>query len=75
MAPGAADEPFGRPLTQTFGAATLPPEFDLRKGHPLVPMQSLSLRDFSPGPYRLEIVVTDRIASAKASRDVQFWVR
>jgi hypothetical protein len=75
LTPGAADEPVGQPLTQTFGGVTLPPEFDLRKGHPLVPMQSLPLRDFSPGQYRLDIVVTDRIASAKASRDVLFWVR
>jgi hypothetical protein len=73
--PGGAVEPFGRPLAQRFDQAALPPEFDLRVGHPLVPVQSLSLTTFPPAQYRLEIKVTDRIASATASRELQFVVR
>jgi hypothetical protein len=75
LQPDGSGEAVGPPVTQRFDAALLPPEFDLRKGHPLVPMQSLPLASIPPGQYRLEIRVTDRVASATASRDLQIAVR
>jgi hypothetical protein len=75
LRPDGTGDAVGPPVAQRFDAALLPAEFDLRKGHPLVPMQSLPLASIPPGQYRLEIRVTDRIASATASRDLQLAVR
>jgi hypothetical protein len=75
LQPDGTGEAVAPPVTQRFDAKVLPPEFDLRKGHPLVPMQSLPLAAIPSGQYRLEIRVTDRIASATATRDLQLAVR
>lgn len=75
LQPDGTGEAVGPKVTQRFDAALLPAEFDVRKGHPLVPMQSLPLASIPPGQYRLEVRVTDRIASATASRDLQLAVR
>jgi hypothetical protein len=72
---GGGAEPFDRPVMQRYDAAELPPEFDLRAGHQIVPMQALPLASFPPGQYRLEVRVTDRRASATTARDLQFLVR
>jgi hypothetical protein len=75
VGPTGENEPSAQPVTQRFDAADLPPEFDLRAGHQIVPMQSLPLASFTPGQYRLEIRVTDRIASATTSRELLFSMR
>jgi hypothetical protein len=75
LQPDGTGEAVGSPVAQRFDASLLPAEFDLRKGHPLVPMQSLPLASIPPGQYRVEIRVTDRIASATASRELQIAVR
>jgi hypothetical protein len=72
---GGGEDPFDRPVTQRYDAAALPPEFDLRGGHQIVPVQSLPLVSFPPGEYRLEVRVNDRIASATTARDLLFAVR
>jgi hypothetical protein len=70
LLPDGTGAAVGQPVTQRFDSTVLPREFDLRAGHPLVPMQSLPLASIPPGQYRLEIRVTDRIASATASREL-----
>lgn len=73
--PGAAGEPLGPPLTQRLDVASLPPEFDLRAGHQLAPMQSVPLAGVAPGEYRLEIRIVDHRAGRSVSRDLGFAVR
>jgi hypothetical protein len=67
--------PFGRTESREFRADTLPPEFDLRAGHELLGTRAFPMDTFSPGDYKLEIRVTDRLASATVSRDLAFVVR
>jgi hypothetical protein len=75
LQPDGTGDAVGLPIAQRFDSTVLPREFDLRAGHPLVPMQSVPLASIPPGQYRLEIRVTDRIASATASRELQVAVR
>jgi hypothetical protein len=75
LQPDGTGDAVGPPVTQRFDATVLPREFDLRAKHPLVPMQTLPLASIPPGQYRLEIRVSDRIASASATRDLQLAVR
>jgi hypothetical protein len=71
---GETEKYFNRTPPQTFGAGTLPPNFDLAAGHQLVAGQSVPLATFPDGDYRLEIKVTDNIAQKTITRDVTFSV-
>lgn len=59
---------------QRFKAESLPPGFDPRAGHQLVPTQSVPLNAFPPGDYRLEVRVTDHIASRTVTSHLSFTV-
>lgn len=65
---------FNKTNPQTFDPQTLPPQFDISKGHQLIAGQSVPLSSFEPGDYRLEITVTDKTSGKSITRDVPFTV-
>ena len=64
----------GATAPQTFDVDSLPEEFSAAAGHQLTPVQSLPLKQFEPGEYRLEIEVRDYLADARATAEVPFTV-
>lgn len=67
-------KPFSKAATTTFNATTLPAEFNLGAGHQLVLGQGIPLASFAPGDYRLELRITDKVASQNITRNVPFTV-
>ncbi len=65
---------FNKTNAQELNAKTLPPQFDFAAGHQLQSGQAVPLASFPEGDYRLEIVVTDKIANKNVKRDVNFSV-
>jgi hypothetical protein len=59
---------------QNYSESNLPAEFDLRAGHPLFATVSAPLATLKRGPYRLKILVTDRIAGHTATADTDFTI-
>ena len=58
---------------QTLNARTLPPQFDPAT-YQLQGGQSFPLTSFTPGRYRLEITITDRVAKTSIVRDIPFSI-
>ena len=69
------EEFFNKTNPQEFNAETLPPGFSVAAGHQIVAGQSVPLRLFPAGAYRLEITVTDNAAETSLTRNVNFTVR
>ncbi len=69
------EEFFNKTTPQEFNAQTLPPGFSVAAGHQVVAGQSIPLRLFPAGDYRLEVIVTDNEAGANVTRNVNFTVR
>jgi hypothetical protein len=65
---------FNKTRPQELNAQTLPPQFDFAAGHQLQSGQAVPLASFPEGDYRLEIIVTDKIANKTVKRDVNFSV-
>jgi hypothetical protein len=63
-----------RTRPQELTAATLPPAFDLNKGHQLVAGQEVSLRAFERGDYRIDVTVTDRRSGQSIVQSERFRV-
>ena len=59
---------------QSYNATTLPPEFNLRLGHPIFAAVTAPLATLNRGEYRLKIAVQDRISNAVANTDADFSV-
>lgn len=59
---------------QNYSAANLPPDFDLRSGHPLFGTVTAPLSTLKRGPYRLKMLVTDKTAGRTVTADVDFSV-
>ena len=59
----------------TYSAASMPAEFDLRRGHPVLAALSAPLSTLSRGSYRLKILVNDRVGGRSTQSDVDFSVR
>jgi hypothetical protein len=59
---------------QYYNASTLPPDFDLRQGHPVFAAVSAPLASLGRGEYRLKIAITDRAAGTSAIADADFRV-
>jgi hypothetical protein len=57
-----------------YDATTLPPEFDVRLGHPVIAAMSAPLATLPRGAYRLKIVANDRIAGTARAADTDFLV-
>jgi hypothetical protein len=69
-----AEKFFNKTNPQALNAQTLPPGFDFAAGHQLQTGQAVPLASFPEGDYRLEIKVTDKLASTTLTRDVNFTV-
>jgi len=65
---------FNKTNPQNLNAQTLPPIFDMAAGHQLQTGQAVPLASFPEGQFRLEIKVTDKIASKSLTRDVNFTI-
>jgi hypothetical protein len=70
----AGEKFFNKTPPQQLNANTLDPKFDLALGHQLPSGQTVPLSVFPPGDYRLEVKVTDNLASTSVTRDVNFTV-
>ena len=69
-----AEKFFNKTNPQALNAQTLPPQFDFAAGHQLQTGQAVPLASFPEGDYRLEIKVTDKLASKSVTREVNFSV-
>ena len=59
---------------QTYTEASLPADFDLRLGHPLLAAMSAPLATLARGDYRLKITATDRRAAVSRTSDADFRI-
>ena len=71
---GARDELVASLTPLTYNAATLPADFDVRAGHPLIAAMSAPLATVRRGEYRLLITAEDRVAGAVISTNAPFTV-
>jgi hypothetical protein len=71
---GDREEPVASLTPQAYSAATLPADFDLRLGHPLLAATSAPVASLQRGRYRLKIDVLDRLAGRAASADADFTI-
>ncbi len=69
------EEFFNKTTPQEFNPQTLPPGFSVVAGHQVVAGQSVPLRLFPAGEYRLEVIITDNEAGSSVTRNVNFTVR
>ena len=66
---------FNQTAPVEFNSSTLPEQFDIQAlNDQLFVSQAVALQSFSEGAYRLEIVVTDNIASRTIVKNVRFVV-
>lgn len=66
---------FSQTAPVEFNSSTLPEQFDIQAlNDQLFVSQAVALQSFSEGAYRLEIVVTDNIASRTIVKNVRFVV-
>jgi len=63
---------FNKTNPQSLNAQTLPPGFDPAAG--MTNGQTIPLASFPEGDYRLEIKITDKLATKSVTRDVKFSV-
>jgi hypothetical protein len=61
-------------VPQVYNASTLPPDFNLRLGHPLFSAVTAPLATLARGDYRLKIVVSDRVSGTSANAETDFTV-
>jgi len=71
---GAPEKFFNKTSPQDLNGKTLPAAFDMSLGHQLQTGQAVPLASFPVGDYRLEIKVTDKLATKTVTRDVNFTV-
>jgi hypothetical protein len=71
---GGTEKFFNKTPVVNLNAGTLPPQFDLALGHQLQGGQDVPVGSFLEGDYRLEIKITDTLASKTVTRDVHFTV-
>ena len=71
---GARDEPVAALSPLSYTANTVPADFDLRLGHPLIAAAGVPLATVPRGAYRLMITAEDRLGGALAAADARFTV-
>jgi hypothetical protein len=69
-----AEKFFNKTNPQALNAQTLPEGFDFAAGHQLQSGQAVPLASFPEGEYRLEIKVTDKLASKTLTKELNFSV-
>lgn len=70
----AGEEHVGSLNPQTYNPTTLPPDFDVLKGHPIFAAVEIPLATFRRGAHRLRIMADDRLGGVSATTDVTFTV-
>jgi hypothetical protein len=71
---GDRESPVASLNPQSYNATTLPPDFNIRLGHPLFAAVSAPLASLTRGDYRLKIVVNDKIAGTSTAADADFSI-
>jgi hypothetical protein len=71
---GLREEPVASLSPLHYSAATLPADFDVRLGHPVIAALALPLATIPRGTHRLLVAVEDRVSSAVVSGRVEFVV-
>ena len=71
---GDRESPVASLNPQYYNASTLPPDFDLRQGHPVFAAVSAPLASLGRGDYRLKIAINDRAAGTSAAAEADFRV-
>lgn len=69
-----AEKFFNRTDPQLLNEKTLGPNFDVKAGHQLLGGQGIPLASFTEGEYRLEIKITDKVASKTKVENSTFSV-
>ena len=60
---------------EQYDAQTVPPDFDMTRGHQVAAGRAVPLEPLPVGSYRLEIRVTDNTSEALATGDIAFTVQ
>lgn len=71
---GMREEPVASLTPLTYDAASMPEDFDLRLGHPIIAALAAPLSTLRRGDYKLVITAEDRQASAVASTATPFSI-
>jgi hypothetical protein len=71
---GMREEPVASLTALQYNAATLPADFDVRLGHPVIAAMGVPLSTIRRGQYKLIITVEDRLGSVVASASTPFTV-
>ncbi len=72
---GIVEELFVVTQPQEFSAETLPPGWRLESENAQLPVSAeVPLAQFTPGPYRLRITLTDNLAATSIGRELRFSV-
>jgi hypothetical protein len=71
---GLREEPVAALTPLTYDAATLPQDFDLRLGHPMIAALAVPLATLRRGDYKLIVTAEDRQSSAIASIATPFTI-
>jgi hypothetical protein len=71
---GDRETPVASLNPQFYNSTSLPPEFDLRRGHPIFAAVSAPLATLRRGEYRLKIAINDRLAGTGATADADFRI-
>jgi hypothetical protein len=71
---GAREEPVATLSPLVFDAASLPAEFDVRLGHPLIAAFAAPLATIPRGDYRLLVTAEDRVSSTVVATRTEFTV-
>ena len=69
-----SEQPVASLNPQHYSAETMPPDFDLRLGHPLFVAVTAPLTSLARGSYRLKIEVHDRLAGSTRTADADFHI-
>jgi hypothetical protein len=68
------EESVGTIAPQYYNQATLPPDFDVARGHPLFAAIAIPMRAFRRGAYRLQVLADDRLAGTSATSEARFSI-
>jgi hypothetical protein len=71
---GVREEPVASLSPLVYDATTLPPDFDVRLGHPVIAAMAAPLKTIPRGDYRLIITIEDRVAGTMVSGGTDFSV-
>jgi hypothetical protein len=71
---GDREQPVAALNPLQYTADTLPPDFDLRLGHPIFAAVSAPLATLARGAYRLKITVNDRLSGRGTTGETDFTV-